>query len=132
MEKLFNAISVIGGVIGGVTAYCFGAWDTLLITVLLLTVLDYVTGLLKAIVQKKLSSEIGFTGIVKKIMMYIVIATAVILGRLTGDLVPLREVVITFFICNEGLSLLENVAEFIPIPITLKNVLLQLRDKDKE
>ena len=130
MEKLFNAVSLVGGVVGGLAAYCFGAWDTLLITVLLLTVLDYVTGLLKAMVQKKLSSEIGFTGIVKKVMMYIVIATAVVVGRLAGDLVPLREVVITFFICNEGLSLLENAAEFVPIPEKLKNMLLQLRDKE--
>lgn len=130
MEKLFNVISLVGGVVGGVAAYCFGAWDTLIITVLILTVLDYLTGILKACTKKQLSSEIGFVGIIKKIMMYIVIAAAVIIGRLTGDLLPLREVVITFFICNEGLSLLENAAEFVPIPNKLKEALLQLRDKE--
>ena len=92
------------------------------------TVFDYITGLLKAVVLKRLSSEIGFVGLIKKVIMYIVIATAVVTGRLMGNTVPLREVVITFFICNEGLSLLENAAEFVKIPPRLKEVLLQLRE----
>ena len=73
---------------------------------------------------------IGFKGIVKKIMVFVVIAVAYNVQRMTGDTIPLREIVIVFFICNEALSVLENAAEFINIPQQLKDVLLQLRDKN--
>lgn len=92
--------------------------------------LDYFTGILKAVYKKELSSAIGFKGIVKKIMVFVVIAVAYNVQRMTGDTIPLREIVIVFFICNEALSILENAAEFINIPQQLKDVLLQLRDKN--
>lgn len=130
MDKLFNQISIIFGVIGGVCSYWLGGWDTLLKTIVVLTVLDYITGWIKAINLKKLSSEIGFRGLLKKIVMFIVIATAFVIQEFIGGTIPLREVVIMFYIANEGLSLLENAAIFVPIPDTIKNVLLQLRDKD--
>lgn len=132
MDKLFNWISVIGGVIGGFQAYWLGGWDTLLKTIVCLVVLDYITGWIKAILHKKLSSEIGFKGLLKKIVMFIVIAVAYAIQGLMGGTVPLRKVVIIFYIANEALSLLENAAEFIPVPDKLKEVLLQLRDKDSE
>lgn len=97
-----------------------------------LAVLDYVTGVLKGIYLKQLSSETGFRGLLKKIVMFIVIAVAYLIQMLIGGTIPLREVVITFYICNEALSLLENAAVFVPIPERLKDVLLQLRDSDKE
>ena len=132
MDKLFNWIRVIGGVIGGFLAYWLGGWDTLLKTIVCLAVLDYITGWIKAILHKELSSEIGFKGLLKKIIMFIVIAVAYAIQGLMGGTVPLREVVIMFYIANEALSLLENAAEFIPVPDKLKEVLLQLRDKDAE
>ena len=82
--------------------------------------------------MKQLSSETGFCGLLKKIVMFIVIAVAYLIQMLIGGTIPLREVVITFYICNEALSLLENAAVFVPIPERLKDVLLQLRDSDKE
>lgn len=132
MEKLFNWISVIGGVIGGFLAYWLGGWDALLKTIVCLAVLDYITGWIKAFYNKQLSSEIGFKGLLKKIVMFIVIAVSYAIQGLMGGKVPLREVVIMFYIANEALSLLENAAEFIPVPDKLKEVLLQLRDKDSE
>ena len=132
MEKLFNWISVIGGVIGGFLAYWLGGWDALLKTIVCLAVLDYITGWIKAVYNKQLSSEIGFKGLLKKIVMFIVIAVSYAIQGLMGGKVPLREVVIMFYIANEALSLLENAAEFIPVPDKLKEVLLQLRDKDSE
>ena len=93
-----------------------------------MTALDYVTGVLNAYMQKTLSSNIGFKGIVKKVMIYIVVVCSVLLNRLLGGELPLREVVITFFIANEGLSLLENVSPYLPIPASLKQALLQLRE----
>lgn len=132
MDKLFNWISVIGGVIGGFLAYWLGGWDALLKTIVCLAVLDYITGWIKAFYNKQLSSEIGFKGLLKKIVMFIVIAVSYAIQGLMGGKVPLREVVIMFYIANEALSLLENAAEFIPVPDKLKEVLLQLRDKDSE
>lgn len=129
MGKMFNLISVIGGVVGGFIVSLFGGWDVMLYTILLFAVLDYFTGLLKAFYKKQLSSEIGFKGIIKKIMVFVVVAVAYNVQKMTGDTIPLREIVIVFFICNEALSILENAAEFIGIPQQLKDVLLQLRDK---
>lgn len=130
MDKMFNWISIVIGAIGGFAAYWLGGWDNLLKVIVILAVLDYVTGIFKAIRMKALSSEIGFMGLLKKIVMFIVIAAAFSLQELMVNAVPLREVVIMFYIANEGLSLLENAAIFIPIPDGLRNVLLQLREKD--
>ena len=130
MEKMFNFISVIGGLVGGFIVSLFGGWDVMLYTILLFSFLYYFTGILKAVYKKELSSAIGFKGIVKKIMVFVVIAVAYNVQRMTGDTIPLREIVIVFFICNEALSILENAAEFINIPQQLKDVLLQLRDKN--
>ena len=102
----------------------------LLKTILFLAVVDYITGVIKAIYKKKLSSEIGFKGLLKKIVMFIVIAVAFAIQVLMGNTVPLREIVIMFYIANEALSLLENAAEFIPVPDKIKEVLLQIREKD--
>ena len=129
MEKLFNWISVVVGIIGGFFSYWLGGWDILLKTIVFLAVVDYITGLIKAVYLKELSSEIGFKGLLKKIVMFIVIATGYIIQGLIGGTIPLREVVIMFYIANEALSLLENAAMFIPIPDKLRDVLLQLRDK---
>ena len=76
MEKMFNFISVIGGLVGGFIVSLFGGWDVMLYTILLFAILDYFTGILKAVYKKELSSAIGFKGIVKKIMVFVVIAVA--------------------------------------------------------
>ena len=128
MEKFFNVFSLIFGFVGGILSYCFGGFDILFITLICMTVLDYITGVLNACLSKTLSSSIGFKGIIKKVMIYTVVVCAVMLDKLMGGQLPLREVVITFFIANEGVSLLENVSPYLPIPEQLKDVLLQLRD----
>lgn len=132
MDKLFNWISVIAGMVGGFLSYWLGGWDVLLKTIVFLAITDYITGLIKGFYLKELSSEIGFRGLLKKIVMFIVIAVAFVIQKMLGDNIPLREVVITFYIANEGLSLLENAAVFVPIPEKLKEVLLQLRDKNTD
>ena len=131
MAKIWNGLSIAGGLLGGVLIKLLGGFDKMLAAIILLVVLDYITGVLKGIYTKKLSSSTGFKGIIKKIIIFIVIATAVCIQGLIGDSIPLREVTIMFFVCNEALSLLENAAEFIPIPEKLKEVLIQLRDKNK-
>ena len=130
MDKIFNWFSVVFGMAGGFLTYWLGGWDVLLKTIVFLAIADYITGWIKGIYTKQLSSEIGFKGLLKKIVMFIVIAVSFVIQGLIGGTIPLREVVIMFYIANEGLSLLENAAVFTPIPDRLKDILLQLRDKD--
>lgn len=133
MEKLFNATSVFTGVTGGIIAALFGAWDKLLIALMILMVLDYIMGLVKAVYKKNLSSEIGFKGLLKKITMLVIVALANVIQTLTSGNAPIREIVIMFYIANEGISILENAAEVsTKIPAKLKDVLLQLRGDDNE
>ena len=103
----------------------------LLKSIVILVILDYITGLLKSIYNKKLSSNTGFRGLIKKIIIFIVIATAYVIQGVLESVIPLREITIVFFICNEAISLLENASEFVPIPSKLKEVLVQLRDKEE-
>lgn len=132
VEKMFNQISIIAGVVGGLAASYLGGWDMLLKTIVILAILDYGTGVLKGIYNKKLSSEIGYKGIIKKVMMFMVICAAYTLQAAISKQVPLREVTIMFFIANEGISLLENASELVPVPVKIKEVLLQLRDTERE
>lgn len=132
MEKMFNWISIVFSFIGGFFSYWLGGWDVLMKTIVFLAVVDYITGLIRAVYLKELSSEIGFKGLLKKIVMFIVIAVAFVIQQMIGGTVPLREIVIMFYIANEAISLLENAAIFVPIPDKLRDVLLQLRDTGSE
>lgn len=132
MEKMFNWISIVFSFIGGLFSYWLGGWDVLMKTIVFLAVVDYITGLIRAVYLKELSSEIGFKGLLKKIVMFIVIAVAFVIQQMIGGTVPLREIVIMFYIANEAISLLENAAIFVPIPDKLRDVLLQLRDTGSE
>ena len=132
MDKIFNGISVVCGVVGGVVVNLLGAWDKLLYVLIAFMVLDYLTGVIKGIYQSRLSSEIGFKGLLKKVVILVVVAVANLVQTLIGDTFAIREIVIMFFVANEGISILENAAALYPnIPQQLKDVLLQLRE-DKE
>lgn len=128
--KIFNFFSTAVGVLGGFLASLLGGVDQILIGLITLIVLDYITGVCKAIVNKKLSSAVGFVGLIKKVVILIVVAVAVVIESVVN--IPVREIVIMFFMCNEGISLLENASEFVPIPDKLKDILIQLREKDDE
>lgn len=131
MEKIFNGISVIGGTLGGLAVSFFGGMDKIMWALLILIVLDYITGLLKAIYNKELSSEIGFKGIIRKILILIVVGVSVIVQNF--GVPAIREIVIMFFAINEAISLLENASQMgLPIPDKLKDTLLQLREKNTE
>ncbi len=129
MDKVFNWISVAGGVIGGTISGLFGGFDGVLYALIVLMVLDYISGLIKAYCNKNLSSSIGFKGILKKMLILVMVAAAVALEEFLGDGLALREIVIVFYACNEGLSILENTAAFLPYPQKVKEVLEQLRSR---
>ena len=123
-------MSLAIGLVGGGLAYVLGGWDILLWTLTAFIVLDYVTGLARAGKMKELSSEVGFWGLVRKIMIFVLVIVANLLQQLINESIPLREIVIMFFISNEGISLLENASIFIDVPERLTDTLLQLRDNE--
>lgn len=127
-DKIFNWISIVGGIVGGFLCDALGGWDVILKALVTLIILDYVTGILKGIYTKTLSSAVGFKGLIRKTLIFVVVATAVVAESVIGNTIPLREIVIIFFVCNEAISLLENASQFIPIPEKLKETLIQLRD----
>ena len=129
--KIFNTFSIIVGFAGGFLSSMLGGLDKILIALVTLMILDYVTGVCKGIVNKKLSSTVGFKGIIKKVMILVIVAVAVVIEGVVGDVMPIREIVIVFYLCNEAISLLENASEFVPIPAKLKEVLIQLREKNE-
>ncbi|CDG04258.1 holin family protein [Lactococcus lactis] len=134
MKEVWNWIqlAIAGG--GGVVGWYVGGIDGLIYTLVTFVVVDYVTGLLRAINEKKLSSKIGAKGITKKIMIFLLVGVAHMLDVevIKGGNV-LRDAVIFFYISNEGISLLENaVAIGLPVPEKLREILQQLHDKKGE
>ena len=97
-----------------------------------MVILDYITGILKAIYNKKVSSEIGAKGIVKKICFFVLVAVSTLVDRIVGNTGAIRTTVIYFFVANEGISILENCGSMgLPLPNILKSTLEQLRNDNK-
>lgn len=127
MEKYLNAASIVTGVLGGVVVSWLGGMDAILHALIYLVIVDYLTGLAKAWKLKEISSQIGFYGLVKKVLIFVVVAVAVEIEHVIGDAIPLREVVIMFYLANEGISFLENISVFINFPDQIKDAFLQIR-----
>ena len=128
-DKMKNIINFITGTLATMLVFLLGGWDIAIQVLLLVVFLDYISGILKAIYNKKLNSEIGLKGIVKKIGYFIIVAVAVILDRIMGDTGAIRTLVIYFFVANEGISILENWGGMgLPLPQKLKDTLEQLKN----
>ena len=127
--KVQIAITALGGWLG----YFLGGMDGLMIALIVLMTLDYVSGVMCAIVDRKLSSAVGFKGICKKVFILMLVGVAHIIDlHVVGTGSALRGAVICFYMSNEGLSLLENAAHIgLPIPDKLRDILSQLHDKDR-
>ncbi len=119
--------------IGGVMGWLFGGFDGFLYALIAFVVIDYITGVLAAIYTKQLSSEVGFKGIAKKVMIFLLVAIGNIIDieiLKTGAI--LRTAVIFFYLSNEGISIIENAARLdLPIPARLSDVLKQIKDGDE-
>ena len=125
-----NTINIILGTFFSGIAYFLGGWDSALQTLLLVMALDYITGVCKAIKQKKLNSKTGFLGIIKKFGYLVIVALSVVIDHLAGDTGAVRTLVIYFFVANDGLSILENWGAMgLPLPEKLFELLEQLKDK---
>jgi len=134
MKEFWNTIQFVFAAIGGWLGYFLGGCDGLLYALLAFVVADYLTGVMCALNDKTLSSEVGFKGICRKVLIFILVGIANILDvQVVGTGSVLRTAIIFFYISNEGVSLLENAGHLgLPIPVKLKAVLEQLHDRAEE
>lgn len=134
MKEFWTTIQVVFAGIGGWLGWFLGGCDGLLYALLAFVVIDYITGIMCAVVDKKLSSEVGFKGIFKKVLIFALVGIGHILdNRVIGSGSVMRTAVIFFYLSNEGVSLLENAAYLgLPIPQKLKSVLEQLHDRSEK
>ena len=134
MKDFWNVIQFVFTAVGGWLGYFLGGCDGLLYALIAFVVIVYITGVMCAIAEKKLSSEVGFKGICRKVLIFLLVGIANILDVQviqTGSV--LRTAIIFFYISNEGVSLLENAAHLgLPVPEKIKVVLKQLHDKSEE
>lgn len=125
--------SIIVGGAGACANYFFGGFDMALKTLLLLMVLDYITGLICAGKDKNLSSSAGFKGLGKKIIILIIVGVGVSVDNTTGANGIIRSMVIFFYASMEGISILENATRAgVPVPEQLKQMLIQLKEGNKK
>ena len=130
MDNIFK--NILAGVCT-VLSFLFGDMEGLMVALIALIILDYISGVIAAAVEKRLSSEVGAKGISKKIFMLLIVALSNIVDiNVIGDGHVLKTVTVVFYICNECISLIENAGRIgVPVPKKLLDVLEQLRDKDK-
>ena len=129
MDNIFK--NILAGVCT-VLSFLFGDMEGLMVALIALIILDYISGVIAAAVETRLSSEVGAKGIAKKIFMLLIVALANIMDiNVIGDGHVLKTVTVVFYICNECISLIENAGRIgVPVPKKLLDVLEQLRDKD--
>lgn len=133
MKDIINTIQIVIAAVGGYIGYFLGGWDGFLYALVAFVVIDYLTGIMVAILEKRLSSEVGFRGIFKKVLIFSLVAIAHIIDSQiiqTGS--TIRTAVIFFYLSNEGISIIENTAKIgLPVPEKLTAVLEQLNKEDK-
>ena len=131
MKEFWNVIQAVFAAVGGWIGYFLGGNDGLLYALLAFVVLDYITGVMCAVADKKLSSAVGFKGICRKVLIFALVGIGHILDAyVIGTGSVLRTAIIFFYLSNEGVSLIENAAHLgLPVPEKLKAVLEQLHDR---
>ncbi len=134
MKEFWNTIQFVFAGIGGWLGWFLGGCDGLLYALLVFVVVDYITGVMCAISDHSLSSEVGFKGICRKVLIFLLVGIANILDvQVIGTGSVLRTAVVFFYISNEGISLLENAGHLgLPIPAKMKEVLEQLHDRSEK
>jgi toxin secretion/phage lysis holin len=131
MREFWNFIQLIFAAVGGWLGWFLGGCDGLLYALIAFCIIDYLSGVACAISDHNLSSQIGFKGIFKKVLIFLLVGIGHILDtQVIGSGSVLRTAVIFFYLSNEGVSLIENAAHLgLPIPEKLKDVLEQLHDR---
>ena len=131
MKEFWNIIQLAFAAVGGWLGYFLGGCDGLLYALIAFVAIDYITGVMCAISDKTLSSEVGFKGICRKVLIFLLVGIGNIIDvQVLGSPGVLRTAVIFFYLSNEGVSLLENAAHLgLPVPDAIKTVLEQLHDR---
>lgn len=134
MKEFWNTIQFVFAAIGGWLGWFLGGCDGLMIALILFVVTDYITGVMCAVADKKLSSAVGFKGICRKVLIFILVGIANALDIYVLDHAGvLRTAIIFFYISNEGLSLVENSVHLgLPVPDKLRDVLKQLHERENK
>ena len=132
MKDIINWIQLTITAIGGYFGYVLGGCDGVLYALITFMIMDYITGVMLAIVDRRLSSKIGFRGIFKKILIFVMVAVGYVLdSKIIGNGSAIRTAVIFFYISNEGISILENSSKLgLPIPEKLKLIMDQVGKED--
>lgn len=132
MKDVTNMMQFSFATMGGALGAVLGGWDGFLYALIVFVIVDYVTGVMVGVLNKELSSQIGFHGIFKKIVIFALVAVAHIVDmQVIRNGSVLRTAVIFFYLSNEGISILENAARIgLPIPKKLKDVLEQLKEEE--
>lgn len=131
MTKLEIIVKAVLTSFGGALGWFVGGCDGFIIVLVAFVIADYITGVCNAIINKKLSSSVGFKGICRKVAIFIMVGIANLLDYyLLGNTAVVRTATIFFYIANEGISLLENTSELgLPVPDKIKEVLIQIKTK---
>ena len=134
MRFIWTGIQIAFSAIGGFIGWLLGGFDGFLYALIAFAVIDYITGVMCAISDKRLSSEVGFKGICRKVLIFVLVGIGNLVDvYVLGEAGVLRTAVIFFYLSNEGVSLLENSAHLgLPILQKLKSVLEQLHDRSEK
>lgn len=133
MKDIVNTLQLIFAALGGYIGWFLGGFDGFLYALIAFVVIDYITGVMVAVLEKKLSSDIGFKGIFRKVLIFMLVG----IGHIIDCYIiekggAIRTAVIFFYLSNEGLSILENAALVgLPIPEKLQGILLELKEDGK-
>ena len=134
MKNIWTVIQAAFTAFGGVIGWFLGGFDGFLYALIAFVVIDYISGIMVAINNKTLSSRVGFVGICKKVLIFLLVGVGNILDvYILGDAGVLRSAVIFFYLSNEGISILENTATLgMPYPKKLKDILEQINEEEKD
>lgn len=139
MKEVWNWVQMALTVVGAFMGWFLGGLDGFLYALIAFVVIDYITGVLCAIIDKKLCSKIGAKGIFKKVLIFMLVGVGHLIDKnILGNIgnpsgSALRTAVIFFYLCNEGISILENATHIgLPIPEKLKDALKQLNKREED
>ena len=134
MKQIWTLIQIAFSALGGFIGWFLGGNDGFIYALMVFVVIDYITGIMCAIADKELSSEVGFKGICKKVLIFALVGIGNLLDiYILGQAGILRNVVIFFYLSNEGVSILENASHIgLPVPEKLKEILKQLNNREEK
>ncbi|WP_377864687.1 holin family protein [Bacillus sp. R86525] len=133
MDRIDVLLKAFVATFGGFCGYFLGGWDATVKILVTMAVIDYLTGMIAAGYNGELKSKVGFKGIAKKVVLFLLVGAATQADAIVGTNSAIREATIFFFVRNELLSLLENAGRMgIPLPSALTNAVEILGGKQKQ